>query len=135
MQDSLLVLGETVGVIGRLQAISPGDSDLLRVIDLAVKSVKVLESGLVIGDGIGVGLGPALRSERSLGDTSLVLWGGVIMTLWRVVMGFDAKSPAWDGLALRLLVWRCVAGEKEGAEGEWARREALRNLRSVMDDG
>lgn len=137
MQVSPSVLGDSVSLISRLQAISPGDPDLLRVVDIALKSVNVLESGLRIQDGTCMDLkdlGPGLRSEYPSGDTSLVLWGKVIVTLWRVVMGFDSKPLSWDKLTLRLLIWRCIAGEGDVAEGEWARREVARNMRSTNDE-
>lgn len=126
-----------MSLISRLQAVSPGDPDLLRVVDLVLKSVNVLESDLRIQDRTQVDseeLRRDLRSEHSSGDTSLVLWGKVIVTLWRVVMGFDVRPPSWDGLTLRLLIWRCIAGEGDAPEGEWARQEAVRNLRSTNDE-
>jgi len=130
------VLSDCVNLISGLQVVSPGDPDLLRVVDLALKSANALESGLGIQDGTPVDsedLGPALRSKHSSGDASLVLWGKVVVTLWRVVMGFNVKPTSWDGLTIRLLIWRCVAGERGTAEGEWARREAVRNLGSTND--
>lgn len=126
-----------MSLISRLQAVSPGDPDLPRVVDLALKSINVLESGLRIQDGTQVDsedLGPDLRSEHSSGDASLVLWGKVIVTLWRVVMGFNIKPSCWDRLTLRLLIWRCIAGERGAGEGEWARQEVVRNLRSTNDE-
>ena len=129
-QDSPSVLRDSVNVISRLQAISGGDPDLPRVVDLALKSVIALEKELRIR----FDLEPGLRSKHTAGGASLILWGKVIVTLWRVVMGFDIKSLAWDELTLRLLVWRCIAGERNAAEGEWCRQEVLRNLRSA-DDG
>lgn len=130
------VLGDSVSLISRLQAISPGDLDLLRAVDLALKSVHVLEIGLRIQDGAHVDskdLETNLRSQPSLEGASMVLWGKAIVTLWRVVMGFDTKPLSWDGLTLRVIVWRCIAGERDVAEGEWARREAIRNLRLASD--
>lgn len=129
-QDSPSVLRVSVNVISRLETISTGDPDLQRVVDLALKSVNALESGLRVH----LDSELELRSKHALGDASLVLWGEVVVTLWRVVMGFDIKPLAWDELTLRLLVWRCIAGEKNAAEGEWCRQEVLRNLRSA-DDG
>ena len=129
VQDSPSVLRDSVNVISRLQAISGGDPDLPRLVDLALKSVIALEKGLRIH----LDLESELRSEHATGDASLVLWGKVITTLWRVEMGFDIKPLAWDGLTVRLLVWRCIAGEKNAAEGEWCRQEVLRNLRSADD--
>lgn len=131
------MLSDSVSLISRLQVLSPGDPDLLRMVDLALKSASVLESGLRIQDEIPVdpeGPGPELRSKHPLRDPSLVLWGEIIVTLWRVVMGFDMKPTSWDGLTLRLLIWRCITGERGAAEGEWARREAIRNLRSTDDE-
>jgi hypothetical protein len=123
--------------MSRLQAISPGDPDLPRVVDLALKSINVLEGSLRIQDRTQVDsedLGSDLRSGQISGDTSLVLWGKVIVTLWRVAMGFDIKPSSWDGLTLRLLIWRCIAGDKGGTEEEWARQEVVRNLRSRNDE-
>ena len=137
MQVSPSVIDDCVSLISRLQAISPGDPDLPRVVDLALKSITVLESSLRIQDGTqgdSEDLGSGLRSKHSSGDTSLILWGKVIVTLWRVVMGFDIKPSSWDGLTLRLLVWRCIVGEKGATEGEWARQEVVRNLRSTDDE-
>lgn len=113
--------------------VSPGDLDLLRVVDLALRSVNELESSLQIQDGIHGGSGPDLRPEDSSGDAPLVLWGKIIVTLWRVVMGFDTKPSSWDKLTLRLLVWRCIVGEGNATEGEWARRETVCSLRSTYD--
>ena len=107
------------------------------MVDLALESVIALESGLRIEDGTHIdseNLEPDLRFEHSSEGASLLLWGKVIVTLWRVVMGFDTKPPSWDRLALRLLVWRCIAGERKAAEGEWARREVVCNLRSTDDE-
>jgi len=128
------VLGDSVSLISRLQALSPGDSDLLRAVDLALKSAKVLESDLRIQDGTHIDLGPGLRSGHTPGDASLVLWGKVIVTLWRVVMGFGTKPLSWEELTFRLLIWRCIAGERDVAEGEWARKEVVRNIRSTNDE-
>jgi len=135
-QVSPSVLSDCVSLISRLQVVSPGDPDLLRVVDLALESTYALESDLGIQGATPVGSedsGPALRSKHSSEDASLVLWGKVVVTLWRVVMGFDAKPASWDGLTIRLLIWRCIAGEKGTAEGEWARRGAVRNLGSTDD--
>lgn len=133
-QVSPPVLGDSVGLIYRLQVVSPGDPALLRVVDLALKSANVLESSLQIQDetrGDSEDLGPDLRFGHPPKGASLALWGKVIVTLWRVVMGFNTKPLSWDGLTLRLLVWRCIVGERGAAEGEWVRREAVSNLRST----
>lgn len=124
------MLGDSVSLISRLQAISPGDPDLLRVVDLALESVKVLENSLRIQGGSNIDsedLGPDLCPK----DASLALWGKVIVTLWRVVMRLSTKPLSWDALALRLLIWRCISGERGGGEAEWTRREVVRNLRST----
>jgi len=137
VQVSPSVICDCVSLISRLQVVSPGDPDLPRVVNLAFKSINVLESGLRIQDGTQADsedLGRDLRSKHSSGDTSLVLWGKVVVTLWRVVMGFNIKPSCWDGLTLRVLIWRCIAGEKGAREGEWARQEAVRNLRSTNDE-
>jgi len=136
MQVSPSVICDCVCLISRLQVVSPGDPDLSRVIDLALKSVNVLESSLRIQDGAQVDskdLETDLHSKRS-GDTSLVLWGKVIVTLWRTAMGFNIKPSSWDRLTLRLLIWRSIAGEEGATEGEWARQEVIRNLRSKDEE-
>lgn len=133
-QVSPSVLSNSVGLICRLQAVSPGDPDLLRVVGLALRSVNVLERSLRIQHGNHTdseNMEPDLRLEHSSESASLVLWGKVIVALWRVVMGFDTKPSSWDGLTLRLLVWRCIAGETGAAEGEWARQEVVCSLRSI----
>ena len=135
-QVSPSVLSDSVDLIHRLQVLAPGDPDLLRVVDLALRSVKTLENSLQIRDGIRTGpedLGPDLRFRHPSGDDSLALWGKMVVTLWRVVMGFDTKPSSWDGLALRLLVWRCIIGERGATEGEWTRREVVCSLRSTDD--
>lgn len=117
--------------------VSPGDPGLLQVVDLALKSVKVLESGLRIQDGTHVdseSLESDLRFNHPSEGASLVLWGKAVVTLWRVVMGFSTKPSSWDALTPRLIVWRCIVNERGAAEGEWARREAVCNLRSTEDE-
>jgi len=127
------VLGDSVGLVSKLQMVSPGDPDLLRAVNLAIKSLNVLENRLRVHDGVHVGSEDVrldLRSKPTFRGASLVLWGKVVVTLWQVVMGYDTKSPSWDELTPRLLVWRCIVGEKVTPEGEWARRGVIRNLRS-----
>ena len=132
-QVSPPLLSDSVGLIYRLQVVSPEDPDLLRVIDIALKCLKVLESDLRIQSDPGV-LGAHLRPENSSGDDPLLLWGKVIVRLWQVVMGFGTKPASWDGLTLRLMVWRCVAGERLAPEGEWTRREVVDNMRTDLID-
>lgn len=71
--------------------------------------------------------------------SDIVIWGRVVEALWRVCMTVERGSPAvgsaWNGLTSRLLVWNAMernvkGGREPEAVGEWARREALRNLRS-----
>ena len=127
------MLSDSAGLISMLQAISPGDPDLLRVIDLALKSLDTLESNIRVQCD-SEDMAQILRSKDRSEGNPLVLWGKVIVTLWRVVMGFDTKPTSWDGLTLRLVIWRCIAGDKGTLEGEWARQEAIRNLRSTDDE-
>lgn len=129
---SPFVLCESADLISRLEAVSPGDSDLLRVVGLALKSLDVLESNLRVRDDSDDPR-PNLRSEESPEGDPLILWGKVVVTLWQVVMGFSTKPTSWDRLTTRLVIWRCIAGETEVLEGEWARKEAVRNLRSRDD--
>ena len=127
------MLSDSAGLISMLQAISPGDPDLLRVIDLALKSLDTLESNIRVQCD-SEDMAQILRSKDRSEGNALVLWGKVIVTLWRVVMGFDTKPTSWDGLTLRLVIWRCITGDKGTLEGEWARQEAIRNLRSADDE-
>lgn len=126
---SPFVLCELVNLISRLEAVSPGDPDLLRVVGLALKSLDALESSLQIRSDSDDSR-PNLRSEESSERNPLFLWGKAVVTLWQVVMEFSTKPASWDRLTTRLVIWRCIAGEREALEGEWARKEAVRNLRS-----
>ena len=132
-QVSLSLLGGLVGLISRLQAVSPGDPDLLRVVDIALKSLKVLEKNIWIQDNSDI-LEADLRSDGTSRE-NLVLWGQVITRLWQVVMGFVTKPTSWNVLTLRLVIWRCIAGERVVPEGEWARREVVGNMRSTATEG
>lgn len=132
-QVSPFVLDSLVGIISKLQVVSPGDPDLLRVVDLALKSLNVLENNLRIQCDP-EDLRPNLRPGGFSGENPLALWGKVVVTLWQVVMGFSTKPTSWDGLTPRLVVWRSIAGERGALEAEWARREAIRNLRSRDDE-
>lgn len=120
-----------MGLIARLQVIYPGDPDLLRVVDIAFKSLKASESTAWIQDDSEV-LGGDLRSGNLSEGNPLILWGKAIVRLWQVVMGFDTKPASWDGLTLRLMIWRCIAGDRVVPEGEWSRREVVGNMRSMV---
>lgn len=128
------MLSDSVDLLHRLQVLTPGDPDLLRAVDLALRSVNTLENSFQIRDRTRTGpedLGPDFLFKHPSEDDSLALWGKIVVTLWRVVTGFNTKPSSWDGLTLRLLVWRCVVGERGATEGEWARREAVCSLRST----
>lgn len=58
----------------------------------------------------------------------VLVWGESVERLWRVSMTLPRKSPSWDGLTSRLLVWRAIVGPEVSPVGEWARREVVRNL-------
>lgn len=130
---ALSLFSDLVGLISTLQVISPGDPDLLRVVDIAFKFLKELEGDIWIQDHSEV-LGAKLRSENSLEGNPIVTWGKAVTGLWQVVMGFGTKSTSWDGLTLRLMIWRCIAGERITPEGEWVRREVVGNMRSTLTD-
>ncbi|KAJ3881336.1 hypothetical protein F5051DRAFT_476344, partial [Lentinula edodes] len=55
--------------------------------------------------------------------------GESIEQLWRVAMLVDVEEnlPAWDELSSLLLLWRARKGE-HSVVGEWARREAVKNM-------
>lgn len=120
-----------MNLISRLQVVSPGDPDLLRVVNIALKSLKVLENDLWIPDDSEV-FGADLPFENSPEENPLILWGKVVVRLWQVVMGYGTKPTTWDGLTLRLVIWRSIAGERATPEGEWARREAVNNIGSTV---
>jgi nucleolar pre-ribosomal-associated protein 1 len=127
------VLDKSADLISRLQAVSPGDLSLLRVVDLALKCLSVLEQSLQI-QGDSERSDPNSSSENTSRGDLLGLWGNVVVKLWRVVMGFGTKPTSWDKLTPRLVVWRCISGERGAPEGEWARQEVVRNLRSTHDE-
>ncbi|EMD38681.1 hypothetical protein CERSUDRAFT_94218 [Gelatoporia subvermispora B] len=60
---------------------------------------------------------------------SVCAWGECIKSLWRVVMSMETRSPEWDALTTRLLLWRSFAGHDEET-GEWARRQVVQALRT-----
>ncbi|RDX51579.1 hypothetical protein OH76DRAFT_1554958 [Lentinus brumalis] len=60
---------------------------------------------------------------------SIETWGGCVEALWRVSMSWPERTQPWDAFTSRLLVWRSIAGAEGSPIGEWARREAVENLR------
>ncbi len=60
---------------------------------------------------------------------SIETWGGCVEALWRVSMSWPERTQPWDAFTSRLLVWRSIAGAEGSLIGEWARREAVENLR------
>ncbi|KAJ3798099.1 ribosome 60S biogenesis N-terminal-domain-containing protein [Lentinula aff. detonsa] len=64
-------------------------------------------------------------SESASGEAQ----GESIEQLWRVAMlvDVDRKLAAWDELTSLLLLWRASKGE-HSVVGEWARREAVKNM-------
>ncbi|KAG8902324.1 hypothetical protein FRB99_004632 [Tulasnella sp. 403] len=69
-------------------------------------------------------------------DNSDQHWGAIVETLWRLSMSVNDTrevAKAWDELTPRMLLWnfvkrrRYLEGQTED-DGEWARREVLRNL-------
>jgi nucleolar pre-ribosomal-associated protein 1 len=56
------------------------------------------------------------------------VWGEGVEALWRITMTLESKTPTWDALTCRLLLWRAIVGEDGSAVGEWARKEVVRNL-------
>ena len=57
---------------------------------------------------------------------SHIVWGEVVVSLWRASMTLGSSGKAWDELTPRILIWNLlVDGEDEVAE--WARKEVVRN--------
>ena len=57
---------------------------------------------------------------------SHIVWGEVVVSLWRASMTLGSSGRAWDELTPRILIWNLlVDGEDQVAE--WARREVVRN--------
>lgn len=57
---------------------------------------------------------------------SLVVWGEVVVSLWRASMTLGSSGRVWDELTPRILIWDLlVDGEDQVAE--WVRKEVVRN--------
>jgi nucleolar pre-ribosomal-associated protein 1 len=57
---------------------------------------------------------------------SHIVWGEVVVSLWRASMTLENSGNAWDELTPRILLWNLlVDGEDQVAE--WARKEVVRN--------
>lgn len=57
---------------------------------------------------------------------SHIIWGEVVVSLWRASMTSGSSGKAWDELTPRILVWNVlVDGEDQVAE--WARKEVVQN--------
>lgn len=55
-----------------------------------------------------------------------IVWGEVVVSLWRASMTLGSSGKAWDELTPRILIWNLlVDGEDQVAE--WARKEVVRN--------
>jgi nucleolar pre-ribosomal-associated protein 1 len=68
--------------------------------------------------------------ETPSGCNPVEVWGEGVEALWQITMTIERKSPAWDALTCRLLLWRAMVGEDGSTVGEWARKEVVRNLRT-----
>jgi nucleolar pre-ribosomal-associated protein 1 len=67
--------------------------------------------------------------EGSSGENHALLWGEVVVNLWRASMTSESSREGWDELTPRILVWNeLVAGEDLVAE--WAQREVVPNATS-----
>ena len=57
---------------------------------------------------------------------SPIVWGEVVVSLWRASMTSGSSGRAWDELTPRILIWNLlVDGEDQVAK--WARNEVVRN--------
>ena len=61
-------------------------------------------------------------------ENLLYAWGGLVESLWQVLMISEKKTAAWDIVTCRLLLWRSFVGEEGSWVGEWARQEVVRNI-------
>lgn len=61
---------------------------------------------------------------------SFLAWGKIVEAFWRVSMALDHRTPVWDTLTSRLLIWRGIVGEDGSPVGEWARKESIGILRT-----
>ncbi|KAI0301899.1 transcriptional repressor TCF25-domain-containing protein [Multifurca ochricompacta] len=56
-----------------------------------------------------------------------VIWGEVVVGLWRASMTSGSSRNAWDELTPRILIWNVLV-DGEDRVAEWARREVVRNM-------
>jgi nucleolar pre-ribosomal-associated protein 1 len=67
--------------------------------------------------------------EGSTSESHALLWGEIVVNLWRASMTSRSSREAWDELTPRVLVWNQLIGGDDQV-GEWARREVVRNVTS-----
>ncbi|KAI0254170.1 ribosome 60S biogenesis N-terminal-domain-containing protein [Lactifluus subvellereus] len=72
-------------------------------------------------------LSPRLSSLAS--ESYAVLWGEVVVNLWRASMTSGRSREAWDELTPRMLIWNQLV-DGDDRVSEWARREVVRNVTS-----
>jgi hypothetical protein len=67
--------------------------------------------------------------EGNASESHALLWGEIVVNLWRASMTSRNSREAWDELTPRVLVWNQLVGGDDQV-GEWARREVVRNVTS-----
>ena len=71
--------------------------------------------------------GQGLRTIPTI-TNSFLAWGKIVEAFWRVSMALDHRTPAWETLTSKLLMWRGTVGEHGSPIGEWVRKEGTRIL-------
>jgi nucleolar pre-ribosomal-associated protein 1 len=66
--------------------------------------------------------------ELYASEDTLQTWGDAVEALWRATMTLGEKTPAWDTLTSRLLIWRAIVGTGDTTLGEWARKQVVRSM-------
>ncbi|PFH47812.1 hypothetical protein AMATHDRAFT_6373 [Amanita thiersii Skay4041] len=64
-------------------------------------------------------------------NSLLHVWGCSIELLWQAAMNLASKPTSWDGLTIRLLLWRSIVGAEQSTIGEWARTCVLENIGNI----
>lgn len=117
----------------------PSNPHLSLLVDRLLQSLKRFEKDmtLTIPDRLHAAQSQMLPLHGAVGLFETVsdhnpvkVWGEGVEALWQITMTLEKKSPAWDALTCRVLLWRAMVGEDGTAVGEWARTEVVRNLRT-----
>ena len=106
--------------------------DLVELLLRSEKHIHVVESDYKQPHVTCSSLQPPYRGVEVHGsyypESLLHAWGGLVESLWQVLMTFENKTAAWDIVTCRLLLWRSFVGEEGTRVGEWARQEVVRSI-------